>query len=468
MLKYIRILLFLFLLSGCNFLYPLPPGISFSGKLHPTEDVVFLKDLTFIDVDGKRQVRQEIFDEAFKIISNAEKFILLDMFLYNDFQGSIPVKTRALSSELTNLLISQKKKYQAIEIFVITDPVNTVYGGMPSKQFSLLKESGIHVVFTNLDKLPDSNIFYSPFWRFFVRPFGNSTVGSLPNPFGDGTVSLRSYLRLLNFKANHRKVLIADSGNTYVGFVTSANPHDGSSAHGNVAVKFSGPAVQDLIETELAVLGFSGVTSFPHVVVEKQEQRSAIDLQVITEIKIKDSILNNLVKMNKGDRIDLIMFYLSDRKVISALLDAYERGVEIRVLLDPNKDAFGRSKNGIPNRQVARELYRRGISVRWSDTHGEQCHSKMLHCQNKAGESTLILGSANFTRRNLDNFNLETNLLIKGPAEKVVFQDAAHYFNTLWNNKGYQFSVGYQAYEDNSIVRRFLYRFMEATGMSSF
>lgn len=257
---------------------------------------MFLKDLTFIDVDGKRQVRQEIFDEAFKIISNAEKFILLDIFLYNDFQGSIPVRTRSLSSELTNLLISQKKKYPAIEIFVISDPVNTVYEGIPSKQFSLLKESGINVVITNLDKLPDSNIFYSPFWRLFVRPFGNSTGGSLPNPFGEGSVSLRSYLRLFNFKANHRKVLIADSGDTYIGFVTSANPHDGSSAHGNVAVKFTGPAVQDLIETERAVLNFSGFDSLPKVTVEEKEQRSNIVLQVLTEIKIKDSILNNLEK----------------------------------------------------------------------------------------------------------------------------------------------------------------------------
>jgi len=456
-------------LVGCNSLYPLPPGISFSGKLHAIEDVVFLKDLTFIDGNGKRQVHQEIFDEAFKIISKAEKFILLDMFLYNDFQGSIPVKTRALSSELTSLLISQKKKYPAIEIFVITDPVNNVYGGMPSKQFSLLKESGIHVVITNLDKLPDSNIFYSPFWRLLVRPFGNSTGGSLPNPFGDGNVSFRSYLKLLNFKANHRKVLIADSGDTYVGFVTSANPHDGSSAHGNVAVKFSGPAVQDLIETELAVLNFSDFDYSPNIIIEeKQAQRSDIVLQVLTEIKIKDSILSNIEIMNRGDRIDLIMFYLSDRDVIGALIDAYERGVKIRVLLDPNKDAFGRSKNGIPNRQVAREMHRRGISVRWSDTHGEQCHSKMLHCRNKIGESALILGSANFTRRNLDNLNLETNLLIKGPTEKVVFLDADHYFDTLWNNKEYQFSIDYKAYEDNSLVRRFLYRFMEATGMSSF
>ena len=172
--------------------------------------------------------------------------------------------------------------------------------------------------------------------------------------------------------------------------------------------------------------------------------------------------------MDEGDRVDLVMFYLSDRDIIGALLDAQKRGVKIRVILDPNKDAFGRIKNGIPNRQVARELYRKGISVRWCDTHGEQCHSKMLYCQKETGENILILGSANFTRRNLDNLNLETNILIKGPDCKAVFQDASHYFNTLWDNQNYQFSTDYTAYEDNSIIRRFLYRFMEATGMSTF
>ncbi len=50
------------------------------------------------------------------------------------------------------------------------------------------------------------------------------------------------------------------------------------------------------------------------------------------------------------------MFYLSERQIIKALIAAQQRGVQVRVLLDPNKDAFGREKNGIPNRQVAAEL----------------------------------------------------------------------------------------------------------------
>jgi hypothetical protein len=142
--------------------------------------------------------------------------------------------------------------------------------------------------------------------------------------------------------------------------------------------------------------------------------------------------------------------------------------VGIRILLDPNKDAFGRQKKGIPNRSVARELHRAGIPVRWCDTHGEQCHAKMMHTHHDDGQSTLILGSANFTRRNLDDYNLETDVAIRGGAEAGIFQEAGRYFEAVWGNNPRHFSVGYPAYEDNSLLRRFLYRFMEATGMSSF
>ena len=47
-----------------------------------------------------------------------------------------------------------------------------------------------------------------------------------------------------------------------------------------------------------------------------------------------------------------------------------ERGATLRVILDPNRDAFGREKNGIPNRQAAWDLHEAGIPVRWCATEG--------------------------------------------------------------------------------------------------
>ncbi len=70
-----------------NTLKPLPAGLSFTGEWHGGADVRFLRDLTFIDEAGQRHVEQQIFDAAFALIDGARRFVLVDMFLFNDFQG---------------------------------------------------------------------------------------------------------------------------------------------------------------------------------------------------------------------------------------------------------------------------------------------------------------------------------------------------------------------------------------------
>ena len=57
-----------------------------------------------------------------------------------------------------------------------------------------------------------------------------------------------------------------------------------------------------------------------------------------------------------------------------------------------------------------------GVAVRWGNTQGEQLHSKMLLLERADGTGFLLLGSANFTRRNLDDYNLELDVAVRGPA----------------------------------------------------
>ena len=448
----------------------MPPGISFSGPEQPVGEIAFLADKTYVDSSGRRHVDQQIFDAVLDIVGTAERFILLDMFLYNSFLGEAPEPIRRLSQELTDALIERKRTLPQIEIIVITDPINVVYGGLDSGHFERLREHDIAVVNTELDVLRDSNPVYSLFWRIFVRPFGNAEGDLMPNPFGPGRVSLRSYLSLLNFKANHRKTIVADRGESLVGLVTSANAHDASAAHTNVAIRFDGPAVRDLVTTENAVLEFSGAEplALPGGY-ESGAARGDLSVQVLTERKIKVAVLDALGAAGPGDSVSLAMFYLSDRDVIGALEAAGERGADMRILLDPNKDAFGRQKNGIPARPVARELVAAGLPVRWCDTHGEQCHMKMLLVDYADGRSFMTAGSANLTRRNLENYNLETNVAVRGPAESDVFADARGFFDLMWlNEPERRFSVDYEAYADESLLKRALYRFMETSGISTF
>jgi phosphatidylserine/phosphatidylglycerophosphate/cardiolipin synthase-like enzyme len=465
-----------FVLASCHSFKALPDGISFKGEQAITEEIAFLADSTWVDESGQRHIQQAIFDDIFRIIAASKKLIVLDMFLYNDFQGPAPETTRTLADELTSALIAKKREEPEIDIVVITDPVNVLYGGLPSPFFDRLSTAGIRVVITDLRKLRDSNTVYSFFWRLFIKPFGNKKATTLPNPIGPGRVSLRSYLELINFKANHRKVLIADRRNDYVGIVSSANPHDASSAHRNAAIRFTGPAVLDLLATENAILAFSGqpIVEMNQLLLNQplhsqQFTGSSATIQVVTEGKIKQAILSHLRDVGTGDNVDLMMFYLADRAIISALKQAHQRGANLRLLLDPNKDAFGRKKNGIPNRPAARELNKAGVTVRWCRTLGEQCHTKMLMIHAPSGITTIITGSANLTRRNLGDFNLETNVVVEGHSNQVPFIDARQYFDDAWNNtENRQYSVAYDQFEDGSWWHRQLYLFMEWSGISSF
>jgi phosphatidylserine/phosphatidylglycerophosphate/cardiolipin synthase-like enzyme len=453
-----------------NVYKPLPSGISFAGPVRPVSEIAFYRDLTWTDAGGTRTSQQEIFDQVIEMIKGAREFVLLDMFLFNDFIGKEQVPYRRIAQEMTDALVARKAQYPSMQIVVITDPINTVYNGMENHYFERMKAADIQVVFTKLERLRDSNPAYSAFWRIFVKPLGNSPGSLMPNPFGAGRVSLRSYLAMLNFKANHRKVIIADSEDGPDALVTSANPHDGSSAHGNVAIYFTGPAVLDLLESEKAVLNFSGGPSVQLDPAPKSNpEETETTIQILSEGKIKEALITALMQAGSGDAVTLVAFYLSDRKIIAALKQAYSRGAELRVLLDPNKDAFGRQKNGIPNRQVADELVKSDIPVRWSDTHGEQSHTKMLYIEFSQGRSLVIMGSANFTRRNLNNLNLETNIEVQGPSDTALFMDIRTYIDLQWNNNGgKQFSVDYTEYADTFFPRQVMYQWMERTGMSTF
>lgn len=447
----------------------LPEGISFAGNCHATADIRFLTDLTWIDSHGMRVLDQQIFDEVLAMVASARRLIIIDMFLFNDLLRKAGETPRPLSAELTTALVRQKQRYPDIAIFFITDPCNTVYGGLPSPYFKRLEDAGVIVVMTDLDKLRDSNPIYSFIWRLFIRPFGNSPGGLFANPFGGGgRISLRSFLQIGTMKANHRKSLLADVDGQWTGLITTANPHDASYANRNVAIRFTGPAVADLYLSEKAVLAISGIEP-PAITIDPPGQQSATRLQILTEGKIKRAVLETIDKARNGDRLDMVLFYLADRDILNALNSAARRSVQIRLVLDPNKDAFGWSKSGIPNRPVAHRLVKRGMQVRWADVHGEQCHSKMMSAMFKDGDTVLILGSANFTRRNIEDFNLEADVRISGPSDAPALAAAHDMFDAIWSNRdGRRHTVDYEHYRERSLFQHWLYWFMETTGISTF
>ena len=447
---------------------PLPEGLDYTGKLRHA-NVKFLADKTYLDAQGKQQQEHQIFNQILKLIDEAQTTIVLDMFLFNDEVGSSKISHDKLTQNLTEALIVKKRMTPQIEIKVITDPINSVYGGIAPEHYRQLRQAGIEVIETDLTPLRASNPMWSGFWYLCCQGVGNNAEkGWLPNPFGDEKITLRSYLSLFNFKANHRKTVVVDTLEGWKTLVTSMNPHDGSSHHSNVAVMVTGNTAIDVLKTEQAV-GRMSKGDIPVVIVgEFEEAKEFPQAQVLTEKAILDATLKLIETAKSGENIDLAMFYLSEREIVKGLIAAKQRGVNVKVLLDPNKDAFGREKNGIPNRQVASELNEAGVQVRWCNTQGEQCHSKMI-IKSNVQQSEMILGSANFTARNLKNYNLETNIRVVGNSSADVFKDAQSYFNTAWSNlDAKNMSVDYAQYADESKWKYGLYRFMEWSGLSTF
>jgi phosphatidylserine/phosphatidylglycerophosphate/cardiolipin synthase-like enzyme len=464
---------------------PLGEGLSIEGNQYHNSKVQFIYDLTY-EQDGMIVHQQNIFAEVLELIEDAEEFIVLDMFLFNDLRKQ-DAEFPTLVANLTEQLLAKKQQNPDLEIYVLSDEINTFYGSYMPENFRQLAENGVEVIITDLNSLRDSNPLYSGIWRAFIHWWGTEGKGWLPNAFSaEGPkVTARSYLKMFNFKANHRKVVVTEKK----ALISSANPHDASGFHSNIAFVVEGQIIQDILESEKAVAALSdqviavdyeakedeqvaemyALLQEPAVAAKTNTTNAVVETCLLTESKIKKHLLSEIKALTQGGQIWIGMFYLSDRQVIKELLLAAERGVDIRLVLDANKDAFGLEKNGIPNRPVANELYEKSagkIKVRWYKTHGEQYHTKLVFLKGR-GRSVIIGGSANLTRRNLDDYNLETDLKISAVNDSQLVQEIENYFNKIWTNEDGIYTLDFEEYRETQLWKKILYLFQEWTGFST-
>jgi phosphatidylserine/phosphatidylglycerophosphate/cardiolipin synthase-like enzyme len=351
---------------------------------------------------------------------------------------------------LTDKLIAQKAKYPNMRIVVNVDDINTLYGSHPSPELELLKAHGIQTTITNLDPLRDSTPIYSALWRTFFQWFGQSGHGWLKDPMANTApkMTLRSDLKLLNVKANHRKVVATEK--TLI--VSTANAEDASFYNSNSGFEVKGDIIGDALASEQAMIRLSSHLQLPSYKPAGKEAGD-IDVRMVTEGQTLQHVLKSISAAKSGDTIWMGMFYLADNQVLHELLNASARGVKLNLILDPNKVAFGNAKIGIPNRPVASELLDKSggrINIRWYNTTDEQYHTKLMLVDAK-DRAIIENGSANYTKRNLDDLNLESNLEVSAPSESEVAKQVREYFNRIWTNKGAEFTLDYSAYKDKTV-----------------
>ncbi|CAH1054304.1 phospholipase D family protein [Paenibacillus pseudetheri] len=453
---------------------PLPVGISYESPIYKVNNVSFWHDLTYPDGAGTGKQEGEILPRILQIIEESREFLVIDLFLFNDYTHKdqlFPPDSRML----TDKLISQKQAYPEMEIVFITDEVNTNYNSAPNHLLEEMKAVGIRVIMTDVNALRDSTPAYSAVWRTFIQWFGQSGRGFIPNLMASGgpDITARSYLKLLNVKANHRKVIVSEN----TALISSGNVHDASAYHSNIALEVQGPIIADILQTEQAAANLSDAGPLllhnPNFTqVKNLPSAEALEVRYLTEGKVYKYALQSIRSARKGDTVWMGMFYLADDAILDALVEAASRGAMVNLILDPNQNAFGRDKIGIPNRPVAMDLNKRTngeISIRWYNTTKEQYHPKLLFIAKQTDSSIVLGGSTNFTTRNLDDYNLENDLWISMKRDQPLFTDMEAYFNRLWNNEGHTFTLPFEAYQsDVTWFKYILFRLQTNLGFTTF
>lgn len=495
---------------------PLPPGTHVEGawSAQGPQDARFIADITTADAYGRPVQSHAIFDEMLSVTHDARTFLVIDTFRFESREAaarrdSDPARARPLAAEFRDALIARKREEPHLRVLLIVDPVNDAYGSFPSPDLERLKGAGIDVVVTDLDPLRDSNFLYSSLWRLgarWLKPRASAPdSGWLPSPreTGPDRVTAAAWLAAANLKADRRDVVIGDDGHGgLAGVLAATELGEQVSADSNVGIRLDGPVLLPLLESEIEVARFSGWTGVLGAPVEggamaeggaparaggdppSREAPSREGLKragpgdqmrsrILTEGAIRDALLARIDASRAGDAIDIAAFYLSERSVIESLVAASRRGVAVRLILDPGEDAFGRGGTGIPNSSVAGELLAASdgaIRVRWYRTHGERFHAALALIYGPQ-RLWLTVGSANLTRRSLEDYDLDANAALDVRRDSALAAQAIDYFETLWSNKaalGIEYTADVGVYADASQLHYWRYRLMEATGLAMF
>lgn len=241
------ILLTILIISTIFSCKSLPSGLGVKTPVYNADNVDFYYDLTY-KKDGETHYERQIWDQAYDILDKAQDFFLMDIFVFHDYVGK-GVKEKLdplpIAEEFAQKILEKRKKDPNVKIYLILDEGNTFYGAYDNEMYKRLEAAGVKIGIVDLAKLPDPIPVYSAIWRLLIQPFGNpKNVGKTKNPLHEGTdpVTVRSILRALNGKADHRKLIM----NEKTAMLTTGNPHAEGSRHSNVAFKFSSPILKDL------------------------------------------------------------------------------------------------------------------------------------------------------------------------------------------------------------------------------
>ncbi len=461
----------------------LPPGmrVDSAPQSVPTRAVTFLDDITGANAYGHGFSSHTIFDAMLRNIGAARSLVVLDCHLCTDLHRNPPDAIATLTpmaGELVDALLAAKAAIPRLQVLVIADPINGLYGSAPAPQFSRLAAVGIPVVTVDLSALRDRNVLYSPPWRLTLKWWSGGPPGGgwLPNPYSDDGPMLtgRAWAQMGNLKSSDRRVLITDDGaGGLTALAGTAEPAMAASTDTVTALQVSGAAVRPLLTSELELAracGWRGAVAVPvpDAADAADPAASGLELQWLGAGAIRDALLEHISAASRADTIDIASEGLSDRGLITGLLAASHRGATVRMILDPHKSS---SLWASANQEIGSELIAASdgrIRVAWYRTHNEQFRAALILIHG-AGATWMVTGSASLTRRDLGDYDLTLDAVLSAAPTAPPVATAQAFFDTLWNDRGppgIEYTADADTWADPSQLRYWAYRLMELLGIS--
>jgi phospholipase D endonuclease domain protein len=511
---------------SCSTIKTPPLGINYESPIRETENAEFHYDLTYLDKDGNIQYDRNLWDATYKVIDNAKDYLIVEMFLFNDLYNKDKEHFPEFAKEYTERLVKKQKENPNLKVYILADENNNFYGAFEHPFITSMKNAGINVIIVNIFKLKDTFPWYSPFWRTFIKPMENpQNKGWITNFYGDmwPKLTIRNLLRALNVKADHKKVFL----NEKEVVVSSANIHDPSYFHENIAIYTDGPIVKDVLHNLQLVAKFSDSeinvdgsdrrmenimnsgsndktetdektlnsenqkeNNVKQINNEENEQnvkeKTSINseknsitdteghtykIQYLTEGAIGKHLDEDIDSLKVGDELLMGMYFLADKGVIDRLIRAANRGVKIRIIFDRSRDAFGMSTNGLPNKPVSKKLKKKTkgkIEIKWYFTNNEQYHTKITLMKKTDGNVIINAGSANLIKKNIRGYIMDANFRILTTQDSKISKDIYEYFDRLWENKDGLFTLNFDDEPTTGGFSDFMYKILDATQLGSF
>jgi phosphatidylserine/phosphatidylglycerophosphate/cardiolipin synthase-like enzyme len=295
---------------------------------------------------------------------------------------------------LANMLV--KKAKEGVKVRVVVDPLSSNFS--PSEW--------------NLKK-------------YIINYLKQNNVEVVEFPFVplDNKQDLKDYVK---YQLMHAKYIVIDGKKS---IVSSLNWSNRAFKNIDCGLYLEGPVVDDLEKEFWFLFKRSGGKDYQYVPRAEIAGNSKASLLIADKNFSKDSYKAAVYRAvsNAKKNIFISAFVLSDPYLIKLLLDAKNRGVNIKVILDPNKsDTYDN-----PNYQTAKILKDNKISYRWfKPNEYSDVEFNMLHTKLMIVDDEVIVGSGNFSHKGLD-INHEVGLITN---DQNILKQATSFFNNIWQN----------------------------------